>query len=131
MITAESDLSSPSVVENGNVMSEKPPTNTQSSAWIDNDPQVEESQAATIKTQTKLFKFKVTIFMPCLISVVAAMDSVIVAASLPAMTVALKGNTVEAFWVGISYLLAQTVRLPFPCLLFLSYKGPQLTANRS
>jgi hypothetical protein len=129
MIAAESDFSSPSMVENGNVMSEKPPTNTQSSARIDNDPQVEASQAATIKAQKKPFKFKVTILMLCLISVVVAMDSVIVAASLPAMTVALKGNTVEASWVGTSYLLAQTVRLPFTCLLPLSYKSPQLTAN--
>ena len=57
----------------------------------------------------KPFKFKLTIFMLCLTSVIVAMDSVIVAATLPAITVALKGESLEAFWVGTSYLLSQTV----------------------
>jgi hypothetical protein len=57
----------------------------------------------------KSFKFKLTVFMLCLNSVVVAMDSVIVAATLPAITVALKGKSLEAFWVGTSYLLSQTV----------------------
>lgn len=67
-------------------------------------------QDGTVMTEKKSFKFKVTVFMLCTISVVVAMDSVIVAASLPAMAVALKGTSVETFWVGTSYLLAQTVR---------------------
>ncbi|TVY81133.1 Efflux pump FUS6, partial [Lachnellula suecica] len=60
----------------------------------------------------KPFKFKITVFMLCLISVVVAMDSVIVASTLPAITVALKGTSLKAFWVGTSYLLAQTVTVP-------------------
>ncbi|TVY35697.1 Efflux pump [Lachnellula occidentalis] len=68
----------------------------------------------------KPFKFKVTVFMLCLISVVVAMDSVIVASTLPAITVALKGTSLKAFWVGTSYLLAQTVSFVSPC----SFKRP-------
>ena len=49
--------------------------------------------------------------MLCITSVIVAMDSVIVAATLPAITVALKGDSLEAFWVGTSYLLAQTVSI--------------------
>jgi hypothetical protein len=37
-------------------------------------------------------------------------DSVIVASALPAITTSLDGRSLEAFWVGTSYLLAQTVR---------------------
>lgn len=66
------------------------------------------------KEQKKSVNFKITIFMLCFVSVVVAMDSVIVAAALPAITVSLKGNTLEAFWIGTSYLLAQTVSL-LPC----------------
>jgi MFS family permease len=69
----------------------------------------QEPQQNPVETTKKPFKFKVTIFMLCLISVVVAMDSVIVAATLPAITVSLKGTSLEAFWVGTSYLLAQTV----------------------
>jgi hypothetical protein len=71
------------------------------------DPQ---AQSASIETK-KPFKFKVTVFTLCLISVVVAMDSVIVASTLPAITVALKGTSLKAFWVGTSYLLAQTVSM--------------------
>ena len=66
-------------------------------------------QQDPMKTPKKPFKFKVTVFILCLISVVVAMDSVIVAATLPAIAVSLKGTSLEAFWVGTSYLLAQTV----------------------
>lgn len=69
----------------------------------------EKHQENLVETPKKPFKFKVTVFMLCLISVVVAMDSVIVAASLEAMTVSLRGTSLEAFWVGTSYLLAQTV----------------------
>ncbi|TVY19679.1 Efflux pump FUS6 [Lachnellula arida] len=63
-----------------------------------------------VSTESKKpFKFKATVFMLCLISVVVAMDSVIVASTLPAITVALKGTSLKAFWVGTSYLLAQTL----------------------
>jgi hypothetical protein len=76
--------------------------------YMNNEADVPQDE--TVMTE-KSFKFKATVLMLCTISVVVAMDSVIVAASLPAMTVALKGTSVEAFWVGTSYLLAQTVRI--------------------
>ncbi|KAE8449578.1 hypothetical protein EG329_007908 [Mollisiaceae sp. DMI_Dod_QoI] len=60
----------------------------------------------------KSLKFKVTIFILCLVSSIVAMDSVIVAACLPAIAVSLKGGSLEVFWVGTSYLLAQTVVVP-------------------
>ena len=72
-------------------------------------PQQDEPQTVKAEVPKKSFKFKVTVFMICLVSVVVAMDSVIVAATLPAIAVALKGTSLEAFWVGTSYLLAQTV----------------------
>ncbi|KUJ17339.1 MFS general substrate transporter [Mollisia scopiformis] len=40
------------------------------------------------------------------------MDSVIVAACLPAIAISLKGGSLEIFWVGTSYLLAQTIVVP-------------------
>lgn len=73
-----------------------------------------EAQDETAQEQKKSFKFKVTVFMLCLTSVSVAMDSVIVAATLAAITSSLKGNSLEAFWVGTSYLLAQTVSFSTP-----------------
>ncbi|KAK4082698.1 uncharacterized protein Triagg1_1588 [Trichoderma aggressivum f. europaeum] len=72
----------------------------------------EETQDERAQEQKKSFKFKVTVFMLCVTSVSVAMDSVIVAATLAAITSSLKGNSLEAFWVGTSYLLAQTVAVP-------------------
>jgi hypothetical protein len=84
-------------VENGNI-------------FRNNEVEQEASPDDPADIPKKSFKFKLTVFMLCLTSVVVAMDSVIVAATLPAITVALKGESVEAFWVGTSYLLSQTVR---------------------
>ena len=72
-----------------------------------------EPQDTSVQEEKKSFKFKVTIFMLCLVSVVVSMDSVIVAATLPAIIAALKSGSLEGFWVGTSYLLAQTVRISF------------------
>lgn len=68
----------------------------------------------------KSFRFKVTIFMLCLVASVVALDSVIVAACLPAIAISLNGGSVEVFWVGTSYLLAQTVS-------YISFSRPQVT----
>lgn len=65
----------------------------------------------SLTPQKKSFKFIMTVVMLCTTSVIVAMDSVIVAASLPAITVSLEGSSLEAFWIGTSYLLAQTVRI--------------------
>jgi hypothetical protein len=77
-------------------------------------------QDTSVQEEKKSFKFKVTIFMLCLVSVVVSMDSVIVAATLPAIIVALKSGSLEGFWVGTSYLLAQTVRIPLSLILLQS-----------
>lgn len=61
-------------------------------------------------TEKKSLRFKIAVAMICLASVLVSMDSVIVAAALPAITVDLGGSSLKAFWVGTSYLLAQTVR---------------------
>lgn len=63
--------------------------------------------------RTKSSNFKVTILMLCLVSVVVARDAVIVASTLPSITVALEGASLKAFWVGTSYLLAQTVSISY------------------
>lgn len=43
---------------------------------------------------------------------VGAMDAVIVGACLEAISTDLNNTCVEAFWVGTSFLLAQTVTIP-------------------
>jgi MFS family permease len=47
-----------------------------------------------------------------LIQVIAAMDAVIVGACLSAISKSLKSTSVQSFWVGTSFLLAQTVTIP-------------------
>ena len=74
-----------------------------------NERQIRESPDLLVPERKESLKFKLTVLMICTISVVVAMDAVIVAATLPAIAVALKGMSLEAFWVGTSYLLAQTV----------------------
>lgn len=63
-------------------------------------------------SQPKTLRFKLTVFFLCTVTVVGAMDAVIVAASLQAIAEDLKSSSVESFWVGTSFLLAQTVTIP-------------------
>jgi hypothetical protein len=112
MSKANIDTPSPSI-SLAIVMEEKGETrNTtvDSSDTIANDTVEKEEPAGDSRNVLKKpFKFKLTVFMLCMTSVIVAMDSVIVAATLPAITIALKGESLEAFWVGTSYLLSQTV----------------------
>jgi len=71
----------------------------------------EERNAESSKTEKKSAKFKLSVLMLCMVVFVVAMDSVIVAAALPAIADSLRGSSLETFWVGTSYLLAQTVRI--------------------
>ena len=74
-------------------------------------PHADESSPSA---QTKRsFKFKVAFFIICGISVVVAIDSVIVDSILLVIMVVLNGTTLEAFWVGTSYSLAQTERFTY------------------
>lgn len=60
----------------------------------------------------KSLKFKLTVFFLCTVSVVGAMDAVIVGACLAAIASDLNSTSIESFWVGTSFLLAQTVTIP-------------------
>lgn len=71
-----------------------------------------ESPAEEEKPQPKSLRFKLTVFFLCAVTVVGAMDAVIVAACLQAIAEDLKSSSVESFWVGTSFLLAQTVAIP-------------------
>lgn len=62
--------------------------------------------------QPKSIRFKLTVFFLCAVTVVGAMDAVIVGACLEAIAADLKSSSVESFWVGTSFLLAQTVAIP-------------------
>lgn len=71
-----------------------------------------ESPGEEEKPQPKSLRFKLTVFFLCAVTVVGAMDAVIVAACLQAIAEDLKSTSVESFWVGTSFLLAQTVAIP-------------------
>ena len=60
----------------------------------------------------KSLQFKLTVFFLCSITVVGSMDAVIVGACLEAIAKDLNSSSVESFWVGTSFLLAQTVMIP-------------------
>ncbi|PGH12256.1 hypothetical protein AJ80_06770 [Polytolypa hystricis UAMH7299] len=57
-------------------------------------------------------RFYLCIFWLCLVSVMVALDSVIVAAILPIIAEELGGTTNQLFWCGTGFLLAQTVTIP-------------------
>jgi hypothetical protein len=67
------------------------------------------SPAMTAGLPKRSFKFKLIVFMLCLTSVVVAMDSAIVTATLPAIAVALKRERLGVFLIGMSYILSRTV----------------------
>jgi MFS family permease len=62
--------------------------------------------------EPKSLRFNMTITFLCIISLLASIDSVIVAVCLSAISADLKTTSVESFWVGTSFLLAQTVTIP-------------------
>ncbi len=60
----------------------------------------------------KSLRFKLTVFFLCLISVIAAMDAVVVSSCLAAIAADLNSTSIQSFWLGTSFLLAQTVTIP-------------------
>lgn len=60
----------------------------------------------------KSIRFKFTVFFLCFISILAAMDAVIVGSCLSAISESFMTSSLQAFWVGTSFLLAQTVTIP-------------------
>lgn len=76
-------------------------------------PSILDSGLPAISTSSrKSLRFKLTVFFLCLISVIAAMDAVIVGACLSAISTSLNSTSAQSFWVGTSFLLAQTVTIP-------------------
>ncbi|THW70804.1 hypothetical protein D6D19_07600 [Aureobasidium pullulans] len=61
----------------------------------------------------KSASFKLTIAFLCLVAALSALDAVIVSACLPAIAQDLHGTSTETFWVGTSFLLGQTITIPF------------------
>ncbi|PWY67924.1 MFS general substrate transporter [Aspergillus heteromorphus CBS 117.55] len=61
----------------------------------------------------KSLPFKLTMLFLSIVTLVASMDAVIVGSSLAAIAEDLETTSVEAFWVGTAFLLAQTVTIPF------------------
>jgi hypothetical protein len=129
---AESDLSS-SLPPSGEDEKEDATSKDLQELSASHGTHKEEPEDSSTSVAKKSFKFKLSIFMICLTSVVVAMDAVIVAATLPAITVSLKGSSLKAFWVGTSYLLAQTVSSPYEqvdCIYDYLYSYMQLTNCR-
>ena len=57
-------------------------------------------------------RFWVAFFMLNLTAFISALDAVIIAAALPAITSDLGGNSNQAFWSGTGFLLAATITQP-------------------
>ena len=57
-------------------------------------------------------RFWIAFFMLNLTAFISALDAVIIAAALPAITSDLGGNSNQAFWSGTAFLLAATITQP-------------------
>ena len=57
-------------------------------------------------------RFWVAYSMLILTAFISALDAVIIAAALPAITTELKGTSNQAFWSGTAFLLASTITQP-------------------
>ena len=60
----------------------------------------------------KSLKFKLTVIFLAIVTLIASMDAVIVGSCLVAIAEDLQSSSVESFWVGTSFLLAQTITIP-------------------
>ncbi|PGG97810.1 hypothetical protein GX51_07122 [Blastomyces parvus] len=64
------------------------------------------------KKSKKSPAFYLSVFWLCLISVITSLDSVIITAIIPSVAKDLPGTTIQLFWCGTGFLLAQTVTIP-------------------
>ena len=105
---------------------QEPNTNDQA---MDHQPLKDDKQVEEV-TQPKSLRFKLSVLFLCLVTVVGAMDAVIVAACLQAIAEDLQSTSVESFWVGTSFLLAQTIAIPIygTTSEIFGRKGPVLIA---
>ncbi|KAH8431998.1 uncharacterized protein LDX57_009645 [Aspergillus melleus] len=60
----------------------------------------------------KSLKFKLTVLFLVIFTLITSMDAVIVGSCLVAIAEDLQSSIVESFWVGTSFLLAQTITIP-------------------
>jgi Major Facilitator Superfamily len=60
----------------------------------------------------KSSRFWLAFVMLVLTAFISALDAVIIAAALPAITTELKGSSNQAFWSGTAFLLASTITQP-------------------
>ncbi|KAI9038312.1 MFS general substrate transporter [Aspergillus affinis] len=79
----------------------------------------------------KSLKFKLTVQFLAIVTLIASMDAVIVGSCLVAIAEDLQSSSVESFWVGTSFLLAQTVTIPpyGTTSEIFSRKGPIIIAT--
>ncbi|KAL2380392.1 hypothetical protein RJZ90_004614 [Blastomyces dermatitidis] len=68
----------------------------------------EEESKISIQKSKKSPAFYLSVFWLCLISVITSLDSVIITAIIPSVARDLPGTTVQLFWCGTGFLLAQT-----------------------
>ncbi|OAX84774.1 hypothetical protein ACJ72_00854 [Emergomyces africanus] len=72
----------------------------------------EDPTVSSTKKTKKSLAFYMSVFWLCLISVITSLDSVIIIAIIPSIAKDLTGTTVQLFWCGTGFLLAQTVTIP-------------------
>ncbi|OJD13743.1 hypothetical protein AJ78_05835 [Emergomyces pasteurianus Ep9510] len=72
----------------------------------------EEPNISSTEKPKKSPAFYMSVFWLCLISVITSLDSVIITAIIPSVAKDLTGTTVQLFWCGTGFLLAQTVTIP-------------------
>ncbi|PKY07163.1 MFS general substrate transporter [Aspergillus campestris IBT 28561] len=82
------------------------------------------------KPSPKSLRFELTVFFLALVAVVGSMDAVIVSSALAAIAHDPQSSSVESFWVGTAFLLAQTVTIPLHGTTseIFGRKGPILIA---
>lgn len=67
---------------------------------------------ASANPTPKSIRFYLTVFFLVLTGIISSMDGVIVGACLSSIAEDLKLTSIESFWVGTSFLLAQSVAIP-------------------
>jgi hypothetical protein len=59
------------------------------------------------------WRFYATGICLCLLNLVAAWDATALSLALPVLSISLDGSALDAFWLGISFLLAATITVPW------------------
>jgi hypothetical protein len=102
----EDDLQ-PSVLDMSSVDLSTPPA-SDAEKIIDKAPSPRKKNPFAGKSK----RFWVAYFMLVLTAFISALDAVIIAAALPAITSELGGTSNQAFWSGTAFLLASTITQP-------------------